>query len=121
MHIAAANPQYLQRADVPEGELEREKDILRKQALESGKPEKVVDKIVSGRIEKYYSENCLMEQHFVKDPDLTIEDYRKATVAKIGENISIRRFVRYQLGEGLEKRSDDFAAEVASQVGDKAN
>ncbi len=116
LHIAAANPQHMIREDVPEEVVEREKTVLRNQALESGKPEKVIDKIVGGRMEKFYSEACLMEQHFVKDPDVTIEELRIKMVASIGENISIRRFVRYQLGEGLEKRSDDLAAEVAKQV-----
>ncbi len=121
MHIAASNPQYLVREDVPVETLEKERKILRNQALETGKPEKVVDKIVTGRLEKFYSENCLMEQSFVKDPDLTIEDVRKEAVAKIGENIIIRRFVRFQLGEGLEKRQDDLASDVADQLKDSGN
>ena len=116
LHIAAANPLYMTREDVPEDVLDRERTVLRNQALDSGKPEKVVEKIVGGRIEKFYSENCLMEQPFVKDPDITIEDLRVKMVAKTGENISIRRFERYQLGEGLEKRKDDLAEEVSRQL-----
>ena len=92
--------------------IEHERVVLREQALNEGKPEKIVEKMVEGRIEKYYKEVCLMEQGFIKDPDQTISALVNAKIAKVGENISIRRFVRYQLGEGIEKKADDFAAEV---------
>lgn len=116
MHIAAANPSYLRREEVPTAELEHEKMVLSEQARNEGKPEKIIEKMVSGRIEKYYKEVCLMEQPFVKDPDKTISDLITESIAKIGENISIRRFARYQLGEGIEKKQEDFAAEVMSFV-----
>ncbi len=112
MQIAAANPSCVRREEVDTKELDHEREVLREQALQEGKPEKIVEKMVEGRIEKYYKEVCLMEQPFIKDPDQTITDLVKSKIAKIGENISIRRFVRYQLGEGIEKRVDDFAAEV---------
>lgn len=116
MHIAAANPSYLRREEVPEAELEHEKMVLTEQARNEGKPEKIIEKMVTGRIEKYYKEVCLLEQPFVKDPDKTISDLITESIAKIGENISIRRFTRYQLGEGIEKKQEDFAAEVMSFV-----
>ena len=116
MHIAAADPRYLDREEVTQADLDRERDIFREQALASGKPENVVDRIVEGKLGKYYSENCLLEQAFVKDPDKTVGELITEKVAKIGENIRVRRFVRYALGEGIEKRQDDFAAEVAAQV-----
>ncbi|MFD0698353.1 translation elongation factor Ts [Paenibacillus sp. GCM10027628] len=116
MHIAAASPSYVRREEVPTEALEKEKEILRNQALNEGKPEKIVDKMVEGRIGKYYEEYCLMEQPFVKDPDKTIEQLLNEKIATIGENISIRRFVRFALGEGLEKKQENFAEEVMSQV-----
>ncbi|MGL6015281.1 MAG: translation elongation factor Ts [Selenomonadaceae bacterium] len=112
MQIAAANPTYVTRDEVDTKELDHEREVLRVQALEEGKPEKIVEKMVEGRIEKYYKEVCLLEQPFIKDTDQNIEGFVKAQIAKVGENISIRRFVRYQLGEGIEKKVDDFAAEV---------
>ena len=105
MHIAAANPQYIRREEIPEEVLERERTIYRTQALEAGKPQKVIDKIVEGKIERFYSEVCLLEQTYVKDADLTIKELLDAIIAKIGENISIRRFARFQLGEGLSSQS----------------
>jgi elongation factor Ts len=105
MHIAAANPQYIRREEIPEEVLERERTIYRTQAQESGKPEKVIDKIVEGKMERYYSEACLLEQTYVRDSDLTIKEFADAMVAKVGENISIRRFARFQLGEGLSSQS----------------
>jgi elongation factor Ts len=105
MHIAAANPQYIRREEIPEEVLERERAIYRTQALEAGKPQKVIDKIVEGKIERFYSEGCLLEQTYVKDADLTIKELLDAIIAKIGENISIRRFARFQLGEGLSSQS----------------
>lgn len=116
MHIAATNPSYLKREEVPTAELEHEQAVLAEQARNEGKPEKIIEKMVSGRIEKYYKEVCLMEQPFVKDPDKTISDLITESIAKIGENISIRRFTRYQLGEGIEKKEENFAEEVMSFV-----
>jgi len=103
MHIAAANPQYLTREDVPEEVIQKEQDILRMQALEMGKPEKVVDRIVEGRMEKFFSEVCLLEQAYVKDLDVTVGELLTSLMGKIGERISIRRFTRYQLGEEAEE------------------
>lgn len=118
MHIAAANPKYLSREDVDPAELEHEKEVLKAQALNEGKPEHIVEKMVEGRIKKYYSDICLMEQAYVRaEDDATVEDLIKSAIAEFGENIKIRRFVRYEMGEGLEKRSEDFAAEVAAQMG----
>ena len=116
MHIAAVNPVCVERRELHQESLDRERAVVKAQALESGKPEKVIEKIVEGRMEKFYAESCLLEQPFVKNPDITISDYLNQTVAKIGEKISIRRFTRYQMGEGLEKKSADFAAEVAAAI-----
>jgi len=116
MQIAAANPLYLDPADVPADVLEKEKEILRAQALNEGKPEKIVDKMVEGRLQKYYKEFCLLEQAFVKDPEKSIRDLVNEKIAELGEKISIRRFVRYEMGEGLEKRKDNFAEEVMKQA-----
>ncbi|WHH58967.1 translation elongation factor Ts [Petroclostridium sp. X23] len=116
MQIAAANPQYVSREEVPAEMVEKEKEILRAQALNEGKPEKIVDKMVEGRIEKFYKEVCLLEQPFIKDPDKSIKDLLTEKIAKIGENMNIRRFARFEKGEGLEKRDDNFADEVANMV-----
>lgn len=116
MQIAAANPVYVRREEVPAEILEHEKEVLRVQALNEGKPANIVEKMIVGRIEKYYKEVCLMEQQFIKNPDQTITQLINESIVKIGENISIRRFTRYQLGEGLEKKSNDFAAEVMAAV-----
>lgn len=116
MHIAAANPKFLGREEVSQAELDKEKEILRNQALNEGKPEKIVDKMVEGRMNKYYEENCLMEQAFVKDPDKTITTLLNEKIATIGEKISIRRFARFELGEGLEKKVDNFVEEVMAQA-----
>jgi elongation factor Ts len=105
MHIAASDPQYLAREDVPEEVIQKEKDILRTQAVEIGKPEKVIDRIVEGKMEKFFSEVCLLEQPYVKDLDLTVGDLLNSLMGKIGERISIRRFTRYQLGEGADERA----------------
>ncbi|MFH2012370.1 MAG: translation elongation factor Ts [Pseudomonadota bacterium] len=102
MHIAASNPLYLKRENVPEEVVEKEKDIYKTQALNSGKPEKIVDKIVDGKMEKYFSEVCLLEQPYVKEPQLSVKELVDTLIAKIGENISIRRFSRYQLSEKLD-------------------
>ena len=116
LHIAAAEPRFVGREEVTAEDLERERAIYREQALASGKPPAVVEKIVEGKLEKYYSEFVLLEQPFVKDPDKTVGQLIAERVGKIGENIKVRRFTRYKLGEGLEKRSDDFAAEVMAQA-----
>jgi elongation factor Ts len=116
MHIAAANPKFVRREEVPGDEIEKEREILKAQALNEGKPEKIVEKMVDGRISKYYEEYCLMEQSFVKDPDKTVSALLNEKISAIGENISIRRFVRYELGEGLEKKVDNFVEEVMAQA-----
>ena len=115
MHIAAANPSFLDRTEVPNETLDKEREILRAQARNEGKPEKSVDRMVEGRVEKFYKENCLVDQPFVKNPDMTIAQYVNERIQQTGENIKIRRFVRYEMGEGLEKRHDNFAEEVAAQ------
>ncbi|AIQ18967.1 MULTISPECIES: translation elongation factor Ts [Paenibacillus] len=116
MQIAAANPLYVRREEVPAEAVEKEKEILKAQALNEGKPEKIVEKMVEGRISKFYEEYCLLEQPFVKDPDKTISQLLNEKISTIGENISIRRFVRFELGEGLEKKVDNFVEEVMAQV-----
>ncbi|NLN04305.1 MAG: translation elongation factor Ts [Clostridiaceae bacterium] len=116
MHIAASNPQYVSIEDVPAEVVEKEKAILKAQALNEGKPEKIVDKIVEGRISKYFEEICLLEQGFIKDPDKKVKDVLTEMIATIGEKISIRRFARYERGEGLEKKEENFAEEVMKQI-----
>lgn len=116
MQVAAMNPRWVSREEVDPAELDREREVVRAQALNEGKPEKIVDKIVEGRLKKFYEENCLLDMAFVKDDSKTIETYMKEMIAKIGENINVRRFVRYELGEGLEKKEDNFAEEVMSQL-----
>jgi elongation factor Ts len=98
MHVAAMNPLYVKPDDVPEAALQREKDIYRKQVIAEGKPEKIADKIVEGKLKKYYEEVCLVKQKFIRDTNQTVEDLIKAAIAKTGENILVKRFVRYQLG-----------------------
>ena len=119
MHIAAANPKYVSEAEVDPAELESEKEILRVQALNEGKPANIVEKMIEGRIKKFYEDVCLLNQPFVKDSSKTIKDILTEATLKIGEKISIRRFVRYELGEGLEKRNDNLAEEVAKQMAGK--
>jgi len=116
MHIAASKPLYVSRDEVPADEVSKEKEILTAQIADQGKPENVVEKIVEGRINKFFKEICLLEQPFVKNPDNTIETIQNELVASIGEKIAIRRFTRFEVGEGLEKKSEDFAAEVAAAV-----
>jgi elongation factor Ts len=116
MQIAAMNPAAVRREEMDTAKVESERVLLREKALAEGKPEKMVDKIVDGQIGKFYAENVLLEQKFVKDDKKTIEQIQTEIVAKLGENIKIRRFVRFELGEGLEKKNEDFAAEVAAQV-----
>lgn len=117
MQIAASKPEYIKREEVSQDVIEKEKEILRAQALNEGKPEKIVDKMVEGRIDKYYKEVCLLEQPFIKDPDKTIQQVLTEKIATIGENISIRRFVRFEKGEGIAKKEENFADEVMKQIG----
>jgi len=117
MQIAAAKPEYIRREDVPAEVIQKEKDILRAQALNEGKPEKIVEKIIEGRMEKFYQDKCLLEQPWIKDPDKTIEQLLKEKIATIGENINIRRFARFEKGEGLETKEENFAEEVQKQMG----
>jgi elongation factor Ts len=117
LHIAANKPQYVLPEEIPADVLAKEKEIARDQALQSGKPAAVAEKIVEGKILKYYDEVCLMNQAYLKDPEKKVSTIIQEMVAKIGENIKVRRFVRWELGEGLEKKSNDFAAEVAAQAG----
>ena len=119
MQIAAANPKYVTEAEVPTAELEAEKEILKVQALNEGKPANIVERMIEGRIKKYYEDVCLLNQPFVKDSSKTIKDILTEATLKIGEKISIRRFVRYELGEGMEKRNDNLAEEVAKQMAGK--
>lgn len=116
MHIAASKPEVVRIEDIEEEKLEKEKEIFKQQAINEGKPEKIIDKMVEGRIKKYYKEVALMEQDFVKDTETTISQVINDAIIKIGEKISIRRFVRYEMGEGLEKRSCNFADEVLAQT-----
>lgn len=115
LQIAAAKPLYVNKEDVPADVLEHEKEILRAQALNEGKPEKIIERMVEGRIVKYYEDFCVMNQKFVKDPEKTIAQVEKELSAKVG-NVSIKRFARFEMGEGLEKKSNDFAAEVEAQM-----
>lgn len=116
MHVAAAEPRFVRREEVTDDVLEQERRIYSEQVLESGKPEHLVDRIVTGKMEKFFSEAVLLEQAYIKNPDQTVGQMIAEAVASIGENIQVRRFVRFKLGEGIEKRKDDFAAEVAAQV-----
>lgn len=114
MQVAASKPEYVRREEVAPEIIEKEKEILAAQAANEGKPEKIIQRMVEGRIEKFYKEVCLMEQPFIKNPDVSVGQYITENISKIGENISVRRFTRFELGEGLEKRQNDFAAEVAA-------
>lgn len=116
MHIAAANPKYVNSSEVPASVIEKEKEILKKQAMEEGKPAAIAEKMVEGRVKKYYQDYCLMDQPFVKDGSKTIKDVVNETIAFVGEKITIRRFVRYEMGEGIEKPKEDFAAEVSKTI-----
>jgi elongation factor Ts len=119
MHIAAMNPSYVRREEVPAEVVEKEKSIFRAQLLEQGKPEAMMDKILPGKLDKFFKEACLLEQGFFKDPEgkRTVNDEVIAAISTIGENLSVRRFVRFALGEGLQKATKDFAAEVSAAVG----
>ena len=116
MQIAALNTQYLTEQDVPAEVIAHEKEVMRQQVINEGKPEAIADKIVMGKIGKFYKENCLVDQEFVKDNKLTIKQYTANTAKELGGSIEIKKFVRFEKGEGIEKRQDDFAAEVASMV-----
>lgn len=117
MHIAASAPEYVSRDEVPGDVAEKERSVQLARTIEEGKPEHIAEKIVEGRMNKWFQDICLLEQKYVKDDEKTVEQIIQDSIATIGENIKIRRFSRYVLGEGLEKRSDDFAAEVAAQAG----
>lgn len=114
MHIAALGPQFVSTADIDDATKDREKSVLRAKAIEEGKKPEFLDKILDGQIKKWASDICLLDQKFVKNPDVTVGQLLQELVAKIGENIVIRRFVRFELGEGIEKKKEDFAAEVAA-------
>lgn len=116
LHVAAASPLSVSAEEVPQHLIDRERQVLFDKAREQGKKEEMIPKIVDGQIKKWLSENCLLEQAYVKNPDLKVGDYLKETIAKTGENIVVRRFVRFELGEGIEKKQEDFAAEVAAQI-----
>ena len=116
MHIAAAKPEYVSKEEVPANAVEHEKEILKAQALNEGKKPEIVEKMIEGRINKYYKEICLLEQDYVKNPDLTITQLLNEAILSIGEKITIRRFVRFEMGEGLEKRQDNFVEEVMNQT-----
>ena len=120
MHVAAAEPRYVSREEVPAGVLDQEKEIARAQAKNdpknANKPDQVIDKIVEGRLNKFYEETVLLDQPFVKAPEKTVGELVTEKVAKTGERISVRRFTRYKMGEGLEKRTDDFGGDVASML-----
>ncbi|EFM13090.1 translation elongation factor Ts [Paenibacillus curdlanolyticus YK9] len=116
MQIAAASPKYVRREEVPQSDIDKEREILTNQALNEGKPANIVEKMVDGRISKFFEEYCLMDQSFIKDPDKKVSQLLNEKISTIGENISIRRFVRYELGEGLEKKVDNFVEEVMAQA-----
>lgn len=118
LHIAANAPKYVSKEDVEASDLAKEREILRAQVINEGKPEKMADKIVDGKISKFYKDVCLLEQEFVKNPDVTVADLVNEATIKIGEKISVRRFVRYVMGEGIEKRQDNLAEEVKKQIGE---
>ena len=116
MHVAAAAPQYVKREDVPASIVNAEKEAQKQKAIAEGKPEAIAEKIVEGRMDKFFSEICLLDQAFVKDPDKTVGQLLTELVARIGENIVIRRFVRFERGEGIEKKEENFAEEVMKQI-----
>ena len=116
LHIAANAPKYVRREEVDGSELEKEREILRAQVINEGKPEAMADKIVDGKIKKYYKDVCLVEQDFVKNPDITVEQLVNEAILKIGEKITVRRFARFVMGEGLEKKNENFAEEIDKQI-----
>jgi elongation factor Ts len=117
MQVAASNPKYVSREDVSQEEVEREREVLTLQVVNEGKPEHIAAKIVEGRLDKYFEQICLLEQAFIKDPSVTIKDMLNEKISKIGENLVIRRFSRFEVGEGIEKKEENFADEVAKQIG----
>lgn len=116
MQVAASSPKYVKKEDVPQEEIEKEREILVHQALNEGKPEHIAQKIVEGRLEKFFEQVCLLEQPFIREPSMKVKDLLNEKIAKIGENLVIRRFVRFEVGEGLEKKEENFAEEVAKQL-----
>ena len=116
MQIAATKPEYVRREDVPAEVIEKEKEIIKAQAINEGKPEAVAEKIVAGRIDKFYEEVCVLEQDFIKDPDKKVQEVLTEKISSIGENITIRRFVRFERGEGIQKKEENFAEEVMKQI-----
>lgn len=116
MQVAASNPTYLKREDIPADVIAKEREIYRAQMADSGKPEKVIDKIVEGKLDKFYSDVCLYEQAFVKEPEKTIQQLVTEAISQLGENLNIRRFVRFMLGEGIEKEKKNLADEIAAQI-----
>ncbi len=116
MQIAAAKPEYVRREEVPAEVIEKEKEIMKAQVMNEGKPEAVAEKIVAGKIDKYYSEICLLEQDFIKEPEKNVEQVLTEKISSIGENITIRRFVRFERGEGIQKKEENFAEEVMKQI-----
>lgn len=116
MQIAASRPSYVRREEVPTEVLNKEREVLKAQAINEGKPEHIAEKMVNGRIEKFYKENCLMEQEYIKDPEKSVTQLINETIAVIGENISVRRFVRFEVGEGMQKKEENFAEEVQKQI-----
>lgn len=116
MHIAATSPLAVSKEEIPQSDIQKEKEVLTAKNREEGKKEEMIEKIVGGQINKWLSENCLMEQKFVKNPDVTVAEHLKNTIAHIGENLVIRRFVRFELGDGIEKKADNFAEEVAAAI-----
>ncbi len=117
LHIAASNPQFVTADEVPEAIKAERRQVFRQQTIEEGKPEKIIEKITDGKLAKWLQESVLLDQQFVKNPELTVRGYVEKVTGEIGEKIAVRRFVRYELGEGLEKRKDNFVEEVAAQAG----
>lgn len=117
LHIAASKPEYITKEEVPAEAVEHEKEILKAQAINEGKKPEIIEKMLEGRIKKYYQDICLLEQSFVKDTDKTVQQFLNEAILVIGEKINIRRFTRYEMGEGLVKRQDNFAEEVMQQTG----
>jgi elongation factor Ts len=117
LHICASQPKYVSKEEIEASVIEKEKEIYTAKAIEEGKPDNIIPRIVEGQLKKFTDSICLLTQPFVKNPDMTIEGYIAEKIAKIGENIKVRRFVRFQLGEGLEKRQDNFLEEVKKQAG----
>ena len=116
MQIAAAKPEYVRREDVPAEVIEKEKEVMKAQAMNEGKPEAVAEKIVAGKIDKFFADVCLLEQDFIKDPEKTVQQVLTEKISNIGENITIRRFVRFERGEGIQKKEENFAEEVMKQI-----